>query len=112
MSSMMWIILFLTQSQKVDFPATNLQNAPSPVNLTVFRDNRVLRRGDYNAMAPISIDTREAPNRYTMVYHPNTLRSMNLARLHDYILMELAHLFATKYGVDWNTTRVYQGLKK
>ena len=100
-------------SQRYDFPATNLQNAPSPVNLTVFRDSRILRRGDYNAMAPISIDTREAPNRYTMVYHPKHPAFNEFSETpHDYILMELAHLFAIRYGgVDWNTTRVYQGLK-
>ena len=108
------LVLDAELSQRYDFPATNLQNAPSPVNLTVFRDTRTtLRRGDYNSMLPISIDTREAPNRYTMTYHPKHSAFMEFSETpHDYILMELASLFSIRYGgVDWNTTRVYQGLK-
>ena len=108
------LVLDAELSQRYDFPATNLQNAPSPVNLTVFKDTRTtLRRGDYNSMLPISIDTREAPNRYTMTYHPKHSAFMEFSETpHDYILMELASLFSIRYGgVDWNTTRVYQGLK-
>ena len=107
------LILDPELSQRYDFPASNLQNAPSPVNLIVYRDTRNLRRGDYNSMLPISIDSREAPNRYSMTYHPKHPAFIEFSETpHDYILMELASLFSIRYGgVDWNTTRVYQGLK-
>lgn len=107
------LVLDAELSQRYDFPAANLQNAPSAVTLTVFRDTRSLRRGDYNAMLPITIDSREAPNRYSMTYHPLHPAFIEFSETpHDYILMELASLFSIRYGgVDWNTTRVYQGLK-
>mgnify|MGYP003948664603 CR=1 FL=1 len=107
-----YLILDKELSQRYDFPAPH--STVSPIEITVFRDSRPLRIRDLRNTPPLAIDTRQAPSRYSISYHPHHPAFLEFAETpFDYLLIELATWFSVRLGGgDWNAGRVYQNLKE
>lgn len=98
-------------SQRYSFPDPS--EPMKPVEVTVFIDNRDLRAKDLRGQPPFEVDTRQAPHRFVLTYHPRHPAFLEFAETaQDYLLIELAHWFSTRQGGgDWTAGRVYKRLK-
>ena len=98
-------------SLSYDFPDSGVRVAP--IAITVYEDTRNLPARDIQNMPPLQINTRQAPHRYSITYHPKHSSFHEFAEtIDDYILIQLSHWFSVRHGEgEWTATRVYQALK-
>lgn len=105
------LVVDQTLSQRYSFPDRNVQMAP--VEVTVYVDKRDLRVRDLKDQPPFDVDSRQAPHRYVLTYHPRHPAFAEFAETpQDYLLIELAHWFSTRQGGgEWTAGKVYKRLK-